>query len=151
MESIKIRQFGKQEIIILREEIQTALNNVKLKYGISELKLGSINFNTSEFTSKISGKIEDINTANYKNEEAKFFALRNGLPLDFMNSNFILDGSVFTITELVTSRHKYPITAHSNESGKTFKFTASRIKELLDKFKVIDISYQDVDFKILPK
>ncbi|HBX50468.1 MAG: hypothetical protein A2275_02745 [Bacteroidetes bacterium RIFOXYA12_FULL_35_11] len=151
MEHLKIEYFGKQEIISLRDEIQEALNKIKLKYGLTELNLHTINFNSFEFTSKISGKANNSEAINFKQQEIKFFALKNGLPTDFIGSSFILDGSIYKITKLITSRPKYPITAYSEETGKSFKFTAQRIKELLDKYSVIDISYQDVDSNILPE
>ena len=149
MNSIIIKQFDKQSIEMMRTEIQSALDHIKTKYGLSELKLETINYQLSSFSSKISGIVENEEMINYKQNEAKFFAAKNGLPPDFIGSEFAMDRDVFTITHLVTSRPKYPITAHCKENGKTFKFTTQRIKELLEKHRVITITYQDEQNNLL--
>jgi len=149
MNSIIIKQFDKQSIEMMRTEIQSALDHIKTKYGLSELKLETINYQLSSFSSKISGIVENEEMNNYKQNEAKFFAAKNGLPPDFIGSEFAMDRDVFTITHLVTSRPKYPITAHCKENGKTFKFTTQRIKELLEKHRVITITYQDEQNNLL--
>ncbi len=149
MNSIIIKQFDKQSIEMMRTEIQSALDHIKTKYGLSELKLETINYQLSSFSSKISGIVESDEMNNYKQNEAKFFAAKNGLPPDFIGSEFAMDRDVFTITHLVTSRPKYPITAHCKENGKTFKFTTQRIKELLEKHRVITITYQDEQNNLL--
>lgn len=142
MES-KINQLGPREVTILRKEIQSAFDEIKSKYGLSQLSLGNIRFDLSSFTAKITGKVQNTATENYKQNEAIFFASVHGLPPYFIGSEFLLDGSVFTITKLITSRPKYPITAYCEEDGRTFKFTPKRIKELLDTARVINIPYQD--------
>jgi hypothetical protein len=140
---INIKQFGPQELDVLSKEIESALDAIRAKYGLSQLNFGGIRYNRTSFTAKISGKTENSESENYKKIEAEFFAMRNGLPPDLMGSEFLLDGAVFKITELVTSRPKYPITAYCHDDGRTFKFTVQRIKELLETCKVINIPYKD--------
>lgn len=139
---IKIEQFGPQELEVLRKEIQLSLDGIKSRYGLSQLSLGTIRFNLSSFSAKVSGRVQNPITENYEQNEAIFFATRHGLPHDFIGSEFLLEGSVFTITQLVTSRPKYPITAYCKEDGRTFKFTAQRIKELLQTARIINIPYK---------
>jgi len=139
---INIEQFGLRELELLRKEIQSSLDDIKSKYGLSELSLGAIRFNLSSFSAKVSGKVQNPVTENYEQNEAIFFAARHGLPSDFIGSEFLFDGSVFTITRLVTSRPKYPITAYCKEDGRTFKFTPQRIKELLETARVINIPFK---------
>ena len=124
---INVKQFGPQELDILRKEIQLSLDEIKSRYGLSQLYLGTIRFNLSSFSAKVFGKVQNSVTENYEQNEAIFFATRHGLPHDFIGSEFLLEGSVFTITHLVLSRPKYPITAHCEEDGRTFKFTIQRI------------------------
>ena len=138
-----INQLGPQEVTILRKEIQSAFDEIKSKYGLSQLSLGTIRFDLSSFTAKIVGKIQNPVTENYEQNEAIFFASLHGLPSDFIGSEFLLDGSIFTITKLITSRPKYPITAYCEEDGRTFRFTTQRIKELLETARVINIPYED--------
>jgi len=140
---INVKQFGPQELDILRKEIQLSLDEIKSRYGLSQLYLGTIRFNLSSFSAKVFGKVQNSVTENYEQNEAIFFATRHGLPHDFIGSEFLLEGSVFTITHLVLSRPKYPITAHCEEDGRTFKFTTQRIKELLETARVINIPYKD--------
>ena len=142
---IKIKQFSPQELEVLSKQIQSALDVIKARYGLSQLRVGTIRFNRFSFTAKIIGNLQNTETENYKQNEAKFFALRHGLPNDFLGSEFILEDSVFKITNIILSRPKYPITAQCNEDGRTFKFTVQRIKELLETAKVINVSYQDND------
>src|SRR4030065_189048 len=140
---INVKQFGPQELDILRKEIQSSLDEIKSRHGLSQLSLVTIRFNLSSFSAKVFGKVQNSMTENYEQNEAIFFATRHGLPHDFIGSEFLLNGSVFTITQLVTSRPKYPIIAHCEEDGRTFKFTTQRIKELLETARVINIPYKD--------
>jgi len=140
---ININQLGPREVTILRKEIQSAFDEIKSKYGLSQLSLGNIRFDLSSFTAKIIGKINNPDTEAYEQNEAIFFASVHGLPPDFIGSEFLLDGSVFTISKLITSRPKYPITAYCEEDGRTFKFATQRIKELLETARVINIPYKD--------
>ena len=139
---INIEQFGPQELDVLKKEIQSSIDEIKLRHGLSQLSLGTIRFNLSSFSAKVFGKVQNPVTENYEQNEAIFFATRHGLPHNFLGSEFLLDGSVFIITQLVTSRPKYPITAHCEEDGRTFKFTIQRIKELLETARVINIPYK---------
>ncbi|MBI4649680.1 MAG: hypothetical protein HY738_24530 [Bacteroidia bacterium] len=141
---IAIQQFSQQSLKVLREEIQTALDQIKTRYGLSELALERIHFAADSFTSKITGKIQNPETKNFEQNEAKFFAIRHGLPVDFFGSKFIYDGGTFTITRLIVSRPKYPITAQCEEDGRIFKFTVQLIKELLKTHRVIDITPTDI-------
>jgi hypothetical protein len=140
---INIKQLGPRELTVLRKEIQSAFDEIKSKYGLSQLSVGNIRFDLSSFIAKIIGKIQNPDTETYEQNEAIFFASVHGLPPDFIRSEFLLDDSVFTITKLFISRPKYPITAYCKEDGRTFKFTAHRIKELLETARVINIPYED--------
>ncbi|MEI6047588.1 MAG: hypothetical protein WCS03_01700 [Bacteroidota bacterium] len=138
-----IKQFGPQQLDVLRNEIQSAFDAIKSKYGLSKLSLGNISFNLSSFTGKISGEVVNPEKGNYEQYEAEFFAMKHGLPQDFIGSEFLMESSVYKITHIVTSRPRFPIIAHCDENGKTFKFTVPRIKELLETNRVINIPYKD--------
>lgn len=143
MDSVKINQLGKQEIILLRAEIQAALDNIKSRHGMTELTLVGISYNVSSFTAKITGKVKNDISEDFEKTEAKFFAYTHGLPEDFIGYNFIMEGKFFTITHLETKNPKYPVIAKCKTTGRTYKFTVQRIKELLEKYRVIDINYKD--------
>ena len=139
------KQFGRQEIAILRAEIQSALDSIKARYNLKELTLGSINYSMVAFNAKITGKVQNELTMSFEQNEAEFFAKQNDLPLDFLGAKFMLDGDVYTIKELVISRPKFPVLGHCEEKNKYLKFTVQSIKQLLEKHRVIDIGYSDVD------
>ncbi len=140
-----VKQFGKQEIIVLRLDIQDCLDKIKTKYGLSELTLGTLNYTASSFTVKINGKAQNIETKEFEQNEAKYFASRFELPDNLIGCEFIIDGAIFAIIRIETKNPKYPIIAKSEADGRTFKFTVSRTKELLDKHRVINITYKDED------
>jgi len=46
---INIKQLGPQELAVLRKEIQSAFDEIKSKYGLSQLSLGNIRFDLLRF------------------------------------------------------------------------------------------------------
>ena len=139
------KQLGKLQIVALRAEIQSALDSIKTRYNLKELSLGPINYSMVAFNAKITGKVQNEIAISIEQDEAEFFARQNGLPLDFLGAKFMLDGDVYKIKELVVKRPKYPILGHCEEKGKYLKFTTQSIKHYLEKHRVIDIGYSDVD------
>jgi hypothetical protein len=140
-----IERFGSEELEGLIKEIQSSFDEIKLKHGLSQLSLGSIRFNLSSFTAKVLGKVQNPVIEDFEQNEAIFFAIRHDLPHNFLGSEFLFNGSVYRITKLVSSRPKYPIIAHCEENGRTFKFTIQQIKELLETARVINIPYENED------
>lgn len=127
----KIIQFGRQEVGLLRMEIQTALDNIKSKYELSELTLESITYSDNSFTSKIRCKINDFEEIRTDIDENMLFALRYGLPENFINREFKTNGLNYKITRIETRNIKYPIIAICKENERTYKFSVIRIKEIL--------------------
>ena len=131
MDSKIVRQFGRQELGVLRLDIQAALDNIKEKYSLSELTLEGVYFTSTSFNAKISGKTQTFEADLYEKSEALFFALRHGLPENLLESKFTLDGQSFEVSCLEVRNTKYPIIALCKDTGKTFKFSVSQIKKLL--------------------
>ena len=134
-----IKQFGKQELGVLRKDIQEVLDQIKTKYGLSELTLKGIRFSSASFTSTITGSVTSEEAEDRGRNQIKFFALSHGLPENLLGCEFLLDGAVFTITRVAFQNPKFPIIAHCKNDGRSFKFSVQRIKELLDRFRVINI------------
>lgn len=137
---IRIEQFGKEEILLLRTEIQNALDDIKLKYQLSELELGSISYRRSTFTAKINGAAKIDQENDFEMSEVKFFALRHGLPLNIIGCGFMLNGAIYNISSIEFKNRKFPIIAKCKEHDSSFKFTVSHIKDLLENHRVIDIT-----------
>jgi hypothetical protein len=136
---MKINQFSKQQIHTLSLEIQTALDNIKTKYELSELELEKVTFSETWFTAKISGKTQNYDEKKIEKDEAWFFAKRHGLPEDLLNCEFFLEEKVFNIIRIESKNTKYPIIAECKENGLCYKFPVAEIKHLLDKHRIINI------------
>ena len=124
-----IKQIGHQEIDSLAKEIQSALDLIKEKYGLEQLKIGSTTFNRYSFSSKIAGQSFNEYKEDYAKYEAEYFAEVNNLPKDFINRRFQSGGRQFTIVRLETKNYKYPIIVRGNEDGLLYKFPIELIRE----------------------
>ncbi|HNX86509.1 MAG TPA: hypothetical protein PKN12_06240 [Bacteroidales bacterium] len=131
----QIKNFTRLEMAVLSSEIQSALDKIKGKYGLAELSIGSISFSPFSFSGKISGTVpEHLHFAEtYASEEAKYFALQNGLPVDILQKKFVNNGKSHTIIRIETRNPKYPIITHCEEDRKNYKFTVQIVKEILSR------------------
>jgi len=130
-----IQNFGRPEMASLSAEIQSALDKIKEKYGLSELSFGSITFSLFSFSGKITGTVPEHRhfAEAYALEESKYFAVQNGLPEDILQRKFVSNGKSHTIIHIETRNPKYPIITHCNEDRKNYKFTVQIIKEILSR------------------
>lgn len=130
-----IQNFGHPEMASLSAEIQSALDNIKEKYGLAELSIGSITFSLFSFSGKITGTVQEHHhfAETYALEEAKYFALQSGLPEDILKQKFVTNGKSHTIIRIETRNPKYPIITHCDVDRKNYKFTVQIIKEILSR------------------
>jgi phage pi2 protein 07 len=131
----QIKKFGRQEIMVIRSEIQSELDRLKNKFGLTQLSLGTITFNEFSFTAKISATLPEqrIFAETYTAEEAKYFALQNGFPEDILQKKFISNGKHHSIIRIETRNPKYPVIAYCEEDGRKYKFSIQQIKEFLSR------------------
>ena len=127
----EIKYLGKQEIAVLEQEIEEALYIIKEKYGLSELIIDNIYFNPYSFSAKITGKTRKYETENIKESQAKFFALRYGLPENIIDTTFTMDNMKFRIVDVQPKNTKYPLIAHCLANEKDYKFSVAEIKKIL--------------------
>ena len=127
----EIKYLGKQEIAVLEQEIEEALYIIKEKYGLSELIIDNIYFNPYSFSAKITGKTRKFETENIKESQAKFFALRYGLPENIIDTTFTMDNMKFRIVDVQPKNTKYPLIAHCLANEKDYKFSVAEIKKIL--------------------
>ena len=130
-----IQHFNRQTISVLQKDIQSMLDQIKNKYGLTELTMNSIYFNAFSFTAKIAATLHEHRqfADTYASEEAKYFAELNGLPQDLLNKKFVSNGKNHTIIRIETRNPKYPIITNCSEDGKNYKFSVQIIKEILDR------------------
>jgi hypothetical protein len=53
----KLERFDRQSTRILTDEIDKALNEIRIKYGLEELVVDSVKANNLSMTAKLSGKV----------------------------------------------------------------------------------------------
>ena len=122
-----IEQFNKPNLRMLRVELDKALKDTLVKFGLSH-KIGSISFGPGEFTTRLTvncGSADDVVRDTF-NDHCASYGLK---PSDF-GREFRTNGSVFTITGLKPNRRKYPISGVGARGGK-YKFTADKVVRVL--------------------
>ncbi len=131
----QIQKFSRPEIDVLSAEIQSALDEIKARYGLAELSIGSISFSLFSFSGKITGTVPEHRqfAELYAIEESKYFALQNGLPENILQQKFVSNGKNHTVICIETRNPKYPIITRCAEDGKNYKFTIQIIKEILSR------------------
>jgi len=119
-----INNFDKDNLKVLRIQIQNALNQVAQANGLESIQLKNISFTGTEFSSKIVAKT--------KGAKAKVIAdfPYYGLPADFIGRTFVNGRSLFTITDF-TPGVKYSVHA-TNQNGKSYRFPLTFVKDSLN-------------------
>ncbi|MBM3435376.1 MAG: hypothetical protein FJY07_04055 [Bacteroidetes bacterium] len=87
----QIKKFGRQEIAVMRLEIQSALDGIKNKFGLMDLSIGTITFREFYFTCRITATVPEykVFSETYAEEEAKFFAIQHGISPDVFQKKFV--------------------------------------------------------------
>jgi len=132
----KITKLNRNNVSMLREDLDNALNKVLAKHGMTA-DLGRITFLPNELRCKLTVSVED-NTAptavadTNSADERKFkqHAYKFGLTGDEFGKSFKVRGTVFTIIEINprAKRGGYPVIAE-NARGTKYKFGAEKALE----------------------
>jgi len=113
----------------LRPQIEAALAPLAEKLKL-DLKLGSATFDDANATFKLNvstlNKDGSVNTP--QAEDFKLYAEGYGLKAEMLNTEINIDGDVYEIVGCKPRSRKYPILAKQKKNGKTYKFSAFRIK-----------------------
>ena len=138
-----INQFDRTNLQFIREDIQTALNEVAKKYGMTSLQLKAISFSASSFTSKIEAKL--MNSQNALQVDPIFRANQEralrilGLPIDSIGRQFVGAGGMrFQVERIDLKKRKMPVIAwlvdnQGNVTTKSYKFPVDMAKRALEK------------------
>ena len=133
----KIERFDRQSIAILTEEIDKALNEIRIKFGLEELVVNSVKADSISMTAKLSGRVSGDHAENYEYNMAVLFADYNGLPADLLKQEFISNGRGYAIIRIETRNPKYPILARGLLDNLMYKFSVAQVKEALERKKKI--------------
>ena len=124
----KIPRFTREVIQTLREDINRALVPVKEKYGLDILTVESVLYRDETFTAKVSGDVSGDPEGVLQEIDARFFAMRHGLPEDILSREFSINGDVFQVMRIEPRNFKYPVIARCKRDGKTYKFSVEQVK-----------------------
>lgn len=126
---MKITNFDRTNLRMLRQAIDAALEDVGKDYGIS-IEAGNATFGENIATFKVecatiakNGKVVSKAAEDF-NRYAQMFGLE---PSD-LGREFTHRGRRYTITGLKPRSHTYPIVA-TRDDGKSFKFPVSAVKQ----------------------
>jgi len=118
-------KFDRQNLALIRVDIQKALNEVALKNGLAEIRLGPISFTECDFTTKLSAKTND-RTNSVAN---KYFEIMFGKPL--LGVSFKYNNQLYTIKDFKTRARKFPIVCSVEGKLGEVSFAESLIKDIL--------------------
>ncbi len=120
-----------KELDLILDEINDALDKIRIKYNLKSLELGDTKYNAFSFVAKLEGSIDSELESNFKKHQAEYFAQINGLPIDFINREFHSGGLTYTIVQLEPRNRKYPIIVHCKQKDQSYKFSVAEIKKVL--------------------
>lgn len=118
-----------------RKDFEKAMKELEAKYNIS-VKLGSISFNPTSFSGKISASALSEDGVSILNAGQRWYVHHNLLPrfrnltnTDIIGAEIVtMAGQVGTITDIDTSKKKYNIIASIN--GKRYKLAPEQIRSI---------------------
>lgn len=118
-----------------RKDFEKAMKDLEAKYNIS-VKLGNISHNSASFSAKISASALSEDGVKVLNAKQQWYVRNNLLPVfknladtDTMGAKIVtVTGQVGIITDIDTSKKKYPIIAVIN--GKSYKLAPDQIRSI---------------------
>ena len=128
----KIKEFSKTNLNSVRRDIDIALASVEKEYGIT-LKLGNIRFSGTSFTTKVSADVKPTNGKSLGETKFNANCVLYGLKKSDFGKTFTEGRKTYTITGINTRSKRYPIECQCLTNGKGIRFTASLIREILNR------------------
>jgi len=112
----------------IRADIKKALNEIGQKHGIS-LDMGNISYESTKFSSKITGTVGD--GSEHAKKEFERNCWRYQIPESWYGKQFTADGQTFEITGITTRARKNPINFKDVKTNKSYKAAASYVKRFI--------------------
>jgi hypothetical protein len=130
----KIEQFTRQNLRAIYEDVEAALKPIAEKHGI-KLERKSCTYRPDELPVAFKFiTIEHDANGNTMDSRAKDFvryASMYGLSKDDFLAEFRSGSRLFRITGFKPKARKYPVLAEDVKTGKTYKFSAEKVKMAL--------------------
>jgi hypothetical protein len=118
----------------VQAKIKAAISQIEKEENV-KISFGSISYNSAYYTSQI--KVSTLE----KNEKVKgvyeSICKSIGFTQDVMGMSFILGDVKHEIINIKTRNRKYPVITRT-ESGKQYKFSVSRVKQIIGGDKIIN-------------
>lgn len=118
---MKLTQFDKAALQLMRKDIDAALKIIAEKYGIESLSMGNSSIASTEFTAKIIGKIGQENSL-IAAAHNRGYSIYLGYSENIIGRSFTIHGKTFTVTEINPRKQKMPIIAKNEKDGRLFEF-----------------------------
>jgi hypothetical protein len=122
--------FNASNVITIHKEINEALAAIAAKHGLTNLTTGTLRYSPIEMTLGITGKIVPVTHAIVG---STFITGTSVLNMDkiqlfgLIGKEFKSNGETFTITDIKSSRPKFPISA-KNAFGQQYKFSKAAVE-----------------------
>lgn len=129
---MKVTSIDRQTIRMINAEVDSALQAIGEKYGLS-MKMGNSTFSHTNFTTKYTASVKDSSGVAVTPEAQDWdrFAHRHGITAKVGDTFTTPQGDTYTIMGWKHRSHKYPILA-SSRNGKVYKFTVRAVKYALE-------------------
>ena len=127
----KINHFDRETLRAIRKEFETAFAHTK-DFGV-KVELGSISFNPTQFTAKITGSIigkGGLDVAE-KNEWELSVPFLEGLQARHFGATFIHKGETFKIVGYKPRASRFPIKCLNLGNKQQYKFPIDLVKRCL--------------------
>ena len=106
---MKITSFDRQNLKILRQTIDKALSQIATEYGIRELKIHNIRFDSNRFRTRLEGKLSITPP------------IFSGQIKNLIGTKITWLGSEYEIIDYKPNRHKYPLIVKHIITQKRYK------------------------------
>ena len=125
----------RDEIKKFRTEFENAMKPLETKYNM-KINLGSISFSQLEFHTKMT--CTNLDEKGEKRVDEKFFDIMKdflGFEGNLGDSYRGLNGITYTIVDLDSKKHKYPVIIKGSD-GKQYKNTVASVNAMLKRYGV---------------
>lgn len=121
-------KFTSQSLVQLSEDINSALDQVAQKHGITSLTLGNIQYDDTEFTGKVKAVINNESHQKQKQNRLVDALKLYDLPLEFADHTFRDDKiGVVELVEYKSRNRKYPFIV-KDQNGKRWKLSTMQMR-----------------------
>lgn len=111
-------KFDRSKVKEIHKDISDALQQIAKKHGMHSLTTGTLSFNDSKFTVRVTGisSLSSLTTV-VRNPTTAPMSVESLMNRSFISTN----GKKFTVCDYKASNTKYPVIAR-NENGTKYKF-----------------------------